>query len=547
MFIAYVPAIVFVGLSVLIQDTLLANANLVPTYSDYYSFISAAIVVFSAFVAPELLCTDRRTGMLGLYLASPLTRNSYLAAKAIAVVALLALVTLGPPLLMMIAFTLIGTGPDGPAAVARILGEILLGGAVVALLHASLSLAASSTTTRKAAASAGVILVLLASTAVSDALVNGADASPNLFCLNLLQMPFELVRRIFGDISPDPVIAGIPTRDARARLPRLDGAVLRLHLAALPHGEGRPVSAMIEVDHASKWFGELVAVSDVSFQVGPGVTALLGPNGAGKSTMLRMLCGLTPPSKGTVTVLGGNPRHDLDLTARIGLVPQQETLFEGLSAYEFVHLAAVLTRVADPDAADPRRARAGRARPRGPPWGRRLLQGHAATGEGRPGPRRPPRGDRARRAPHRPRPPPATAPHRHLPTARGRGPLRDRLEPRARRGRALRQPGAGDGPGPPGRRGRLPRDPRAHGRPPPPDPHPQRRPPRAWPRGCSAPTGSWASVSRAPTRPSSTPSTPPVLRRSVAVVARDRGVRLHEVTPLDDDLESVFRYLVEGR
>jgi ABC-2 type transport system permease protein len=210
-FIAYVPAIVFVGLSVLIQDTLLANSNLVPTYADYYSFISAAIVVFSAFVAPELLCTDRRTGMLGLYLASPLTRNSYLAAKALSVVGLLALVTLGPPLLMLVAFTLIGQGPDGPAALLRLFGEMLLGGAVVALLQAALSLAVSSTTTRKAAASAGVILVLLASTAISDALVNGADASPDLFCLNLLQMPFELVRRIYGEVSPDPVIAGIPT------------------------------------------------------------------------------------------------------------------------------------------------------------------------------------------------------------------------------------------------------------------------------------------------------------------------------------------------
>lgn len=210
-FIAYVPAIVFVGLSVLIKDTLLANANLVPTYGDYYSFISAAIVVFSAFVAPELLCTDRRTGMLGLYLASPLTRNSYLAAKGAAVVCLLALVTLGPPLLMLVAFALIGQGPDGPVALLRLFGEVLLGGAVVALLQASLSLAVSSTTTRKAAASAGVILILLASTAISDALVNGADASPELFCLNLLQMPFELVRRIFGEVSPDPVVAGIAT------------------------------------------------------------------------------------------------------------------------------------------------------------------------------------------------------------------------------------------------------------------------------------------------------------------------------------------------
>ncbi len=111
------------------------------------------------------------------------------------------------------------------------------------------------------------------------------------------------------------------------------------------------MSAMVEVEHASKWFGELVAVSDVSFTVGPGVTALLGPNGAGKSTMLRMMCGLTPPSQGRVSVLGGNPRRDLDLTRRIGLVPQQEALFEGLSALEFTRLAAVLTKVPDPDAA----------------------------------------------------------------------------------------------------------------------------------------------------------------------------------------------------
>jgi ABC-2 type transport system ATP-binding protein len=108
---------------------------------------------------------------------------------------------------------------------------------------------------------------------------------------------------------------------------------------------------MIEVESVSKWFGELVAVSDVSFRVGAGVTALLGPNGAGKSTMLRMVCGLTPPSQGTVRVLGGDPRRDLHLSRRIGLVPQQEALFEGLTAYEFVHLAAVLTEVADTDGA----------------------------------------------------------------------------------------------------------------------------------------------------------------------------------------------------
>jgi ABC-2 type transport system ATP-binding protein len=108
---------------------------------------------------------------------------------------------------------------------------------------------------------------------------------------------------------------------------------------------------VIEAERVSKWFGDLVAVSDVSFSVGPGVTALLGPNGAGKSTMLRMIAGLTPPSQGTVRVLGLDPHRDLALTERVGLVPQQEVVFEVLTALEFVRLAAVLARLPDPDAA----------------------------------------------------------------------------------------------------------------------------------------------------------------------------------------------------
>ena len=108
---------------------------------------------------------------------------------------------------------------------------------------------------------------------------------------------------------------------------------------------------MIQVDSVSKWFGDLVAVSDVSFDVGPGVTALLGPNGAGKSTILRMLCGLTGPARGTVRVLGGDPRRDVGLTRHIGLVPQQEVTFETLTAMEFVRLAAVLHGLKNPDEA----------------------------------------------------------------------------------------------------------------------------------------------------------------------------------------------------
>ena len=128
---------------------------------------------------------------------------------------------------------------------------------------------------------------------------------------------------------------------------------------------------MIEVEGASKWFGNVVAVSDVSFGVGPGVTALLGPNGAGKSTMLRMLAGLTRPSRGDVRLLGQRPRDDVALFRQIGLVPQQETVFENLTGHRFVSVAARLHGLDDParraahalaivelDHADPRPVRA---------------------------------------------------------------------------------------------------------------------------------------------------------------------------------------------
>jgi ABC-2 type transport system ATP-binding protein len=107
----------------------------------------------------------------------------------------------------------------------------------------------------------------------------------------------------------------------------------------------------IVAENVSKWFGALVAVSDVSFDVGPGVTALLGPNGAGKSTMFRMLCGLARPSKGTVRVLDRDPREDTGVSRLIGLVPQQESVFEPLTAREFVTLSARLHGLGDPDGA----------------------------------------------------------------------------------------------------------------------------------------------------------------------------------------------------
>ena len=110
-------------------------------------------------------------------------------------------------------------------------------------------------------------------------------------------------------------------------------------------------ASMIDVSNASKSFGNVVAVSDVSFQLNAGVTALLGPNGAGKSTLFRMLCGLTTPTAGTVKVLGRDARHDTPVRGKIGLSPQQDALFDRLTAFEFVEIAAKTHGVKNPTSA----------------------------------------------------------------------------------------------------------------------------------------------------------------------------------------------------
>lgn len=198
--VAFVPALVFVGVAALINDPEV-RSNVIPTYGEYYGFIVSALILFAAFVAPEALCPDRRSGLLGLYLASPLTRDSYLAAKIIAVMGLLAVATLGPPLLMLAAFVLQGLGPDGPLEVLKLLGQIVAAGALIAGVYAAVSLGLSSLTDRKAFASGAILLLLLVTSAVTGALVNGVGAPEWVFAFNLAGSPFELVQRIYGGVG----------------------------------------------------------------------------------------------------------------------------------------------------------------------------------------------------------------------------------------------------------------------------------------------------------------------------------------------------------
>ena len=101
----------------------------------------------------------------------------------------------------------------------------------------------------------------------------------------------------------------------------------------------------IELANVSRWYGNLVAVNDISMRIGPGVTGLLGPNGAGKTTLLSMLAGFLKPSKGKVTVDGEPTWSNLDLYRRIGFVPEREAIFGYLTGWEFVHASARLHKL----------------------------------------------------------------------------------------------------------------------------------------------------------------------------------------------------------
>jgi ABC-2 type transport system ATP-binding protein len=108
---------------------------------------------------------------------------------------------------------------------------------------------------------------------------------------------------------------------------------------------------VIEIKNVAKWYGGVVALSGLTATIGRGVSSLLGPNGAGKSSLIRIMCGLTSPSQGSVRVMGKDPRTSGEIRKEIGLVPQQEHLPPGVSALEFVAMAAALQGLPHPEAA----------------------------------------------------------------------------------------------------------------------------------------------------------------------------------------------------
>ena len=117
--------------------------------------------------------------------------------------------------------------------------------------------------------------------------------------------------------------------------------------AATQPAPAAPAGAIV-LEGVSRWYGNVVAVNDVSFSVGAGVTSLLGPNGAGKTTILHMLAGLLRPSSGKVLLGGQTAWRNPGVYRSVGLVPEREAVYDFLTGRQFVEMCARLHRLPDP-------------------------------------------------------------------------------------------------------------------------------------------------------------------------------------------------------
>jgi ABC-2 type transport system ATP-binding protein len=108
------------------------------------------------------------------------------------------------------------------------------------------------------------------------------------------------------------------------------------------------VNSILELRQVSRWYGNVVAVNGVSMTIGPGITGLLGPNGAGKSTLIHMMGGFLPTSSGSVTLDGTPIWRNPDVYRHMGLVPERESAYDFLTGTQFIRSMAKLHGLPSP-------------------------------------------------------------------------------------------------------------------------------------------------------------------------------------------------------
>jgi len=112
------------------------------------------------------------------------------------------------------------------------------------------------------------------------------------------------------------------------------------------------VKPVVEFHKVSKWYGNVIGVNKLSIRIPAGVTGLLGPNGAGKSTLLQLATGQLFPSQGSVRVLGQEVWNNTAMNRLIGLCPEQDAFYEWMTGWDFIYTCARLGGLPRADAKD---------------------------------------------------------------------------------------------------------------------------------------------------------------------------------------------------
>src|SRR6266487_4942770 len=111
------------------------------------------------------------------------------------------------------------------------------------------------------------------------------------------------------------------------------------------------MTAIIQATELSRWYGIVMGLNNVSFEIEPGLTGLVGPNGAGKSTLIEIVTGQLQPSSGVLTVFGEVPWNNPRLLRRIGYCPEGEAVPKELRPLDWLKGLALLSGLADEQAA----------------------------------------------------------------------------------------------------------------------------------------------------------------------------------------------------
>lgn len=225
--VAYIPALAFLGIAVLLPSEL--ASEVVAEYAGYYGLISVSMILLSAFVVPEVLGSDRRTGMFGITMASPLNRWQYLVSKFGAILAVMSTVTILPVIFLLIGYTVLDIGPDGFSGVIETLVNIAISGVILSVFFALFGMAVSTLTDRPLFATAGIVMSIIASEALSNIVVDNTDAPEAIRLFGLTRIPNELITRLWGsneDLIPLDGVSNLGSLGAWLGVVVLFGAVV---------------------------------------------------------------------------------------------------------------------------------------------------------------------------------------------------------------------------------------------------------------------------------------------------------------------------------